>query len=144
MKKKGEPHVWLEEGEEEISSFLSHTYNALKKRKRESAKRNRMRRKEKQKEMRKRKRKEEMKEKKGENEKRMRREMGKRKKSKKGKNKTKLRGKRGEEEREDARGFFSSFSRERVSSFSLGSWEIQPSDSFTTRRRVVLLGEDNA
>ena len=32
MKKNGEPHVWLEEGEEEISSFLSHTYNAPKRR----------------------------------------------------------------------------------------------------------------
>ena len=34
--------------------------------------------------------------------------------------------------------------RERTSDFSLGSWEIRPSDSFATRRRVVLLGEDNA
>ena len=33
--------------------------------------------------------------------------------------------------------------RERESSLSLGSWEIRPSDSFATRRRVVLLGEDN-
>ena len=34
--------------------------------------------------------------------------------------------------------------RESVSSFSLESWEIRPLDSFETRRRVVLLGEDNA
>ena len=34
--------------------------------------------------------------------------------------------------------------RERTSSFSLGSWKIRPSDSFVTRTRVVLLGEDNA
>ena len=33
--------------------------------------------------------------------------------------------------------------RERTCSFSLGSWKIRPSDSFATRR-VVLLGEDNA
>ena len=33
--------------------------------------------------------------------------------------------------------------RERESSFFLGSWEIRPSDSFATRKRVVLLGEDN-
>ena len=34
--------------------------------------------------------------------------------------------------------------RERESSFSLGLRKIRPSDSFVTRRRVVLLGEDNA
>ena len=33
---------------------------------------------------------------------------------------------------------------ERVSNFSLKFWEIRPSDFFETRRRVVLLGEDNA
>ena len=32
MMEKGEPHIWFEEGEEEISSFLSHTYNAPKRR----------------------------------------------------------------------------------------------------------------
>ena len=32
MKKKGEPHVWLEVGEKEISSFLSHTCNDSKRR----------------------------------------------------------------------------------------------------------------
>ena len=30
-----------------------------------------------------------------------------------------------------------------MSSFSLGSWEIRPSDFFEARREVVLLGEDN-
>ena len=34
--------------------------------------------------------------------------------------------------------------RERESSFSLGLWEIRPSDFFETRREVVLLREDNA
>ena len=29
---KGKPLIWFEEGEEEISSFLSHTYNAPKRR----------------------------------------------------------------------------------------------------------------
>ena len=33
--------------------------------------------------------------------------------------------------------------RESVSSFSLGLWLIRPSDSFETRRGVVLQGEDN-
>ena len=31
-KKKGKPLIWLEEGEEEISLFLSHTYNDSKRR----------------------------------------------------------------------------------------------------------------
>ena len=35
-------------------------------------------------------------------------------------------------------------SSERVSHFSLGFWAIRPSDSFEPRRKVVLLGEDNA
>ena len=30
MKKKGEPDVWLEEGEEEISSFLSHNDSKMR------------------------------------------------------------------------------------------------------------------
>ena len=47
------------------------------------------------------------------------------------------------EKKLDAEGFVLHF-RERTSSFSLESWEIRPSDSFATRRRVVLLGEDNA
>ena len=34
--------------------------------------------------------------------------------------------------------------KERRCSFSLGLWEIRPSDSFATRRRVVLLRGDNA
>ena len=29
---KGKPLIWFEEGEEEISSFLSHTYNDSKRR----------------------------------------------------------------------------------------------------------------
>ena len=56
MKKNGEPHVWLEEGEEEISSFLSHTYNDSKKRRenqRERRKWGEMRRKRKRNEKRK-------------------------------------------------------------------------------------------
>ena len=56
MKKKGEPHVWLEEGEEEISSFLSHTYNDSKRRRenqRERRKWGEMRRKRKRNEKRK-------------------------------------------------------------------------------------------
>ena len=43
----------------------------------------------------------------------------------------------------DAEGFVFIF-RERTSSFSLGSWKIRPSDSFETRREVVLHREDNA
>ena len=35
-------------------------------------------------------------------------------------------------------------SSERVSHFFLGFWAIRPSDSFEPRRKVVLLGEDNA
>ena len=56
MKKKGEPHVWLEEGEEEISSILSHTYNDSKRRReiqRERRKWGEMRRKRKRNEKRK-------------------------------------------------------------------------------------------
>ena len=34
--------------------------------------------------------------------------------------------------------------RERRCSFSLGLWLIRPSNFFKTRRKVVLLGEDNA
>ena len=69
--------------------------------------------------------------------------MGKRNEIKKARNKTKAKGKRREEEKRRCRRSWISFSRERVSSFSLESWEIRPSDFFETRRGVVLLGEDN-
>ena len=46
-------------------------------------------------------------------------------------------------EKGDAVGFVLHF-RERTSSFSLGLWEIRPSDFFKTRREVVLYREDNA
>ena len=52
--------------------------------------------------------------------------------------------KRGGDGKQNIQWPFSFGFRERTSSFSLGSWEIRPSDSFATRRRVVLLGEDNA
>ena len=37
--KKGKPLIWFEEGEEEISSFLSHTYNDSKRRRERQRKR---------------------------------------------------------------------------------------------------------
>ena len=53
-------------------------------------------------------------------------------------------GKRKREEegkRERCRGFWISFSRERVSYFSLDFYAIQPSAVFGTRRKIALLGE---
>ena len=48
----------------------------------------------------------------------------------------------GLEEGDAVAGFY--IFRERESHFSLGFWTIQPSDSFGTRRKVVLRGEANA
>ena len=78
------------------------------------------------------------------NEEKKRREKRKRERKAKGRIKQKQKGKRGEEgKKRDAVSFVLHF-RERVSSFSLESWEIRPLDSFQTRREVVLHGEDNA
>ena len=69
---------------------------------------------------------------------------GKGKEKQKGRIKQKQKGKRGEEgKKRDAVSFVLHFG-ERVSFFSLESWEIRPLDSFKTRREVVLHGEDNA
>ena len=78
------------------------------------------------------------------NEEKKRREKRKRERKAKGRIKQKKRQTwRGRKEKGDAVGLVLHF-RERVSSFSLESWEIRPLDSFKTRREVVLHGEDNA
>ena len=70
--------------------------------------------------------------------------MRKKKEKQKGNEIRKGKRKRRGEGKENIRQLSNLIFRERTSDFSLEYWAIRPLDSFATRRRVVLLREDNA